>query len=336
MQSDAQYYTAHLMPVRTLWDVMRGGARGKFYRKLALSQCGYYWHDPQRQVVSLQAFAHWLADKRAQQLHLDTLELWDAPQCVRVRRELVLDMDLTDVARYCDCTGDACSLCWLHVEGAALLLRHRLCEQLDCDERHLLWVLSGRKGIHCVVNDPQLMLLDNEARIRLAQWLQRPTDWTQAAAQLEPVFAQQLLALFERRAVHHRRLLECERYRQHVVTQARLELPQLAQTSVEEWWPLLKRTPLALRLALQCYWPVVDEGPLRHAHLYKAPFSVHAATQRVALPVALDALQDDALPHSLTLQTLVAQHRRDGTLPDAFWDGCALLQAWAALYDDTC
>lgn len=341
MLSDGQYYVRHLMPVRQLWCMMMAGGvdTTKRTRKLALSAGRHWWHDTEHTVWDRTSFVKALqSDWTPLQLHLDTLELRDGPSryLVRHERELVLDMDLTDprFRRFCACASAppeekrVCSECWMLVEGASLLLGHLL-EQLGVAPQNMLWVWSGRKGVHCVVNDRWAMRMQNEERERLQQWLERPAslpEWRERVDQLDPTFLDELIQLCERRVIQRRRQWHNESFRLWAQQQTR-DTGRPAPT-----WNDLTRDTAAL-LVLQLYWPAVDAGPLRHNHLYKAPFSVHPETQCVSLPLSLVELQDDALPrHPLTLRALCEMHRGSQTLPECFVAGCKRLADWTTLY----
>lgn len=83
------------------------------------------------------------------------------------RKELVFDVDVTDFRRFCQCERAFCTLCWLHIEGAYLVLRHLLEVRLAYPPANLLWVFSGGKGFHCFVNSARVLSLSHGERERL-------------------------------------------------------------------------------------------------------------------------------------------------------------------------
>ena len=73
--------------------------------------------------------------------------------CVPVSREFVIDIDMDDynAVRNCCRGAQVCSSCWAFMKIAVKVIDHLLLEQFNF--RRLLWVFSGRRGVHCWVSD---------------------------------------------------------------------------------------------------------------------------------------------------------------------------------------
>ncbi len=351
-------YLHNLMPLDLLYRMLcRGRDWPWFYRALGLSKQGFskqiFWRDKQRLVRDRESFERELLEFKAEQLHLGSLEYsWQQPQALLRQRwhEVVFDIDLTDYARYCACgkQKQACGQCWMHIEGTQLLLHHLLCQVLGVAERHLLWVFSGKKGIHCLCNDPRLCVLDQQGRDRLLALFSRHTvtDLIAFVQEAPPELLQQVRDLFWTRAILHRHLMQSQCFRAHSLSLVRKHWPALYTPLALAWhqprerepeqdWLTLQQleqeqaVPASLVLALQCYWPHIDSGPLLLDHLYKLPFSVHGDTGKLALPLERLALIGDQWPgQALGLRQLVEQYRRDGHPPALFVEGCAHLAQW--------
>jgi DNA primase small subunit len=93
---------------------------------------------------------------------------------VPLEKELVFDVDMTD---YDDVIGnlaggsevDKCDRNWRYMATAARVLDAALRE--DFGFKLVLWVYSGRRGIHCWVCDHRARRLNNEQRVAIADYL---------------------------------------------------------------------------------------------------------------------------------------------------------------------
>uniref|UniRef100_A0AA85IQT4 DNA primase n=1 Tax=Trichobilharzia regenti TaxID=157069 RepID=A0AA85IQT4_TRIRE len=91
-------------------------------------------------------------------------------------KELVFDIDLTDYdeVRYCcgeqSSSGSSiCSRCWPLARSAVLCIDRALRE--DFGFQHLLWVYSGRRGVHCWVCDHSARHMDPTSRTAIVEYL---------------------------------------------------------------------------------------------------------------------------------------------------------------------
>ncbi|KAJ8693742.1 p48 polypeptide of DNA primase, variant 2 [Pleurotus ostreatus] len=90
---------------------------------------------------------------------------------VPVQRELVFDIDMTDYdnIRTC-CSGAAiCKRCWGFIAAAVKVLDKAIRDQFGY--QHLLWVYSGRRGIHLWISDQEAVDLTDDQRKAIVNYL---------------------------------------------------------------------------------------------------------------------------------------------------------------------
>jgi DNA primase small subunit len=87
-------------------------------------------------------------------------------------RELVFDIDVTDYELQKETIWNGTSMSktiWPFMAAVVKVLDVALRE--DFGFKHLLWIYSGRRGIHCWVCDPEARALTNEGRSAVADYL---------------------------------------------------------------------------------------------------------------------------------------------------------------------
>lgn len=74
-----------------------------------------------------------------------------------------------DPVRTCCSGADICKRCWAFIAAAVQVLHASIREQFGF--RDLLWVYSGRRGIHLWISDKEAMGLTDDQRKAVVGWM---------------------------------------------------------------------------------------------------------------------------------------------------------------------
>ncbi|XP_048879843.1 DNA primase small subunit [Brienomyrus brachyistius] len=234
-----------------------------------------------------------------------------------LEKELVFDIDMTDYddVRRCCSAADICSKCWTLMTIAIRILDRALRE--DFGFRHLMWVFSGRRGVHCWVCDEAARKLSAAGRSAVAEYLSliKGGEDTVKKVQLsDPVHPfikdslKQIEQHFEKYALVEQDILGSKESADKVLAlvpdEVRKELQAVFQTerSPIVRWRKLTAAVQAMGTAkkgfygdkeimLQYCYPRLDVNVSKGVnHLLKSPFSVHPKTGRISVPIDLKAI----------------------------------------------
>uniref|UniRef100_A0A8D8YPY7 DNA primase n=1 Tax=Cacopsylla melanoneura TaxID=428564 RepID=A0A8D8YPY7_9HEMI len=256
-------------------------------------------------------------------------------------RELVFDIDMTDYddVRYCCSGADICAKCWRYMIIACKILDTALRE--DFDFQLLLWVFSGRRGIHCWVCDPAALDLDGRGRSALAEYLSVLTAnpvkkvYLGAGDTLHPHLKRARIIIEDQfpKILEEQELLSTKERQSKVLNlvsngEIRNEIEkewnrmeQQGGDDVSKWDKLVaiirhhqaKSSDRKLRFAvdeilLELVYPRLDIHVTKGVnHLLKSPFCVHPKTGKVCVPFQPRAVERFNPAKVPTINQLIAE-----------------------------
>ncbi|KAF7458091.1 DNA primase small subunit [Cryptosporidium felis] len=241
-----------------------------------------------------------------------------------VQRELVFDIDMNDYddIRTCCQEKTICEKCWLFITIAIRLIDTSLRE--DFGFKHILWLYSGRRGVHCWVCDTKARLLPSEARTAIIDYLTLITGnenkkkkvnlkvsgaYYQSGAKTHPFIDRcfaicmqyfekilQSQKLFEHDSKHIAKVLN------HLSDDTKIH--QIVENwvtknrvfSSQEFWDFFSNTVqesqdkshtlLLMEIVFTYSYPRLDINVSKDlGHLLKAPFCIHHSTGRLCIPI---------------------------------------------------
>ncbi|KAM8862235.1 DNA primase small subunit [Spinachia spinachia] len=236
-----------------------------------------------------------------------------------LEKELVFDIDMTDYddVRSCCSAADICCKCWTLMTVAIRILDRAL--RGDFGFQQLLWVYSGRRGVHCWVCDEGARKLPSAARSAVAEYLSlvKGGDETLKKVVLtDPIhpFIRESLVLVEQYFPRYALLEQDILGRKESVDKVLSLMPEDVRKQLQQdfqnekkpetRWKLVKDQAVRKQatskkghhfekeIMLQYCYPRLDVNVSKGVnHLLKSPFSVHPKTGRISVPMDLNELE---------------------------------------------
>ncbi|XP_035730837.1 DNA primase small subunit-like isoform X1 [Vespa mandarinia] len=267
-----------------------------------------------------------------------------------VEKELVFDVDISDYddVRTCCKGSDICTRCWKYIVIACKILN--ICLRHDFGYDHILWIFSGRRGIHCWVCDKAARILNQNKRNGILNYMQHQTL---KCFIKEDHFEIRKLNYYDRRVlaiiepefiplcIVDQNLLGTEEGVDYFLAllpdnEAQTDVKQLFNdriSSIDRWNSFTEYHKNMINSGIH-YWKGLEEYPdhvkLHYCgprfdrnvtegttHLLRCPFSVHNETGKVVIPFDLaevEKFDPSATPTTKQLITEINILRRNRSI----------------------
>ena len=233
-------------------------------------------------------------------------------------KEIVFDIDLTDYddIRTCCEKANICSKCWSFATMTIKVVDIALRE--DFGFEHIIWIYSGRRGVHAWISDKEARELDDDKRKAITGYfevlkggvqggkrvnLKRPLHphivrsldilrpyFQQVLADQEPFMSQagqdRLLQLLPDKALNEALAKKWASSPDRPSSRKWADIDALAETGVSKTLNTKALLEAKQDILLEYTYPRLDvEVGKKRIHLLKSPFVVHPGTGRVCVPI---------------------------------------------------
>ncbi|XP_020274034.1 DNA primase small subunit isoform X1 [Asparagus officinalis] len=240
-----------------------------------------------------------------------------------VERELIFDIDISDYddVRYCCAGGDVCLNCWPLMTAAIKVIDVALRD--DFGFNHILWVYSGRRGVHCWVCDSKARRLGNAQRASIVDYFRVYKGGENSLRKVSltgPVlhpflvrsYTEVLKVIFEEKLLLNQKLLSSDERCQRILevipddsvagelrdkwqrnqrSKSKQDIDIVRWDQLKQMLQSGKQKVQALRrcveeIVFSYTYPRLDVEVSKHMnHLLKAPFCIHPKTGRICVPI---------------------------------------------------
>ena len=242
-----------------------------------------------------------------------------------IAREVVFDIDMSDYNAFRFCCTDAkiCERCWGLASLAVQVLDERL--RVDFGFKHILWVYSGRRGVHAWIADKSARELTQQQRSSIVHYLQLsrvPMDGPSGGKlmrvslptkNLHPVVSKMFAQCrkFFLKYLEDQEILENDELTKMLVylvedmglrrsLAAEIAKLRSKRVSTQTMWEQIEkhlRSAVAKgkdfnqshpveEIVMSYVFPVLDANVTTGVnHLLKSPFSLHPKTGRICVPI---------------------------------------------------
>lgn len=252
-------------------------------------------------------------------------------------RELVFDVDISDYnnVRTCCQNKDICKKCWKYIVIACKILNNFLVDFFGFEK--ILWIFSGRRGIHCWVCDKQARKLDEYNRSAIITFLKTELlkcilrDGKYHLKKLN-YYDRCMLSFIEPEFVPlcivDQNLLGTEEGKDYFLAlfpdTIRKDVKKIFKentTSLDRWNEFIEYHKFAIDSQLEDWKQLgeyIDHIKLHYCaprfdvnvtkeckHLLRCPFSIHYETGKISLPFDINQIEEFDPTNSFTMNQIV-------------------------------